>query len=94
MDNILIVTLMKRVIKKIRMYRALNVHLEMQWLTPLGYYENFCNNATSKVRKERLPSNLAFVLVEERMSLLQLHTAFNTTGEFTHQYYLLLPQLH
>ena len=63
----------------------------VRWLSPLGYFDKQGNDVTRKVRVASRPPNLAFMLVEARMQLGQLHSAFDTTALFTHQYYLPLP---
>ena len=63
-----------------------------RWLSPIGYFDKQGNDVTRKVRAAIRPPNLAFILVEARMYLGQLHSTFNETVLFTHQYYLLLPQ--
>ena len=62
------------------------------WLSSIGYFDKQGNNVTRKVRAASGPPNLAFMLVYARMYLGQLHSAFNETSLFTHQYYLPLPQ--
>ena len=64
----------------------------VRWLSPLGHFDKQGNDVTRKVRAASQPPNLAFMLVEARMYLGQLHSAFNATALFTHQYYLPLPQ--
>ena len=64
----------------------------VRWLSPLGYFDKQGNDVTRKVRVSSCPPNLAFLLIEACMYLGQLHSAFNATALFTHQYYLPQPQ--
>ena len=45
-----------------------------------------------KVRAASRPPNLVFILVEVRIYLGKIYSAFNETALFTHQYFLSLPQ--
>ena len=57
----------------------------IQWLSPLGYYDKQKNDVTSKVRLERRPLILAYMLVEARMEMPQLYDTFDTMEVFTHR---------
>ena len=64
----------------------------VRWLSPIGYFDKQENDITRKVRAVSRPPKLAFMLVEARMYLGKLHSTFNGTALFTHQYYLPVPQ--
>ena len=61
-------------------------------LVPLGYFDIKGVNVTGKVRDEKRPPNLAYVLVEAHVPLQKIHQVFSPSDMFTRQYYLALPQ--
>lgn len=64
---------------------------DIDYWSPLGYYDAAGDNVTGKVWKEIRPPNLVFMLVEACIPLQDLHASFEKKDVLKHQYFLSLP---
>ena len=64
----------------------------IEYLSPVGYYDTDGDNVTGKVHNTVRPPNLVFVLLEVNIPLQDLHESFKKDGVFKHQYFFSFPQ--
>ena len=66
----------------------------VEYLSPIGYFDITGEDVTHKMWKEKRLPNLAFVLVDADIPLSHLHDSFQPDDVFNFRYYLRLSQTH